>query len=146
MYKAVISNHAGESVPTTCATNEQRKPINNIWTSPGLTVLRCGFLPFHDVYCFQLDHRLVWVDICNEDMLGHRPQHIHRAPNSKVRSNDPDIRELYILRCIQKYGSEDIINDFQTLAAFCQATRDGQDVSDEICHLHASLSAKIKQI
>ena len=79
-------------------------------------------------------------------MLGHRPQHIHHAPNSKVRSNDPDIRELYILRRIQKYGSEDIINDFQTLASFCQATRDGQDVSNEISHLHASLLAKIEQI
>ena len=79
-------------------------------------------------------------------MLGHRPQHIHRAPNSKVRSNDPDIRELYILRCIQKYGSEDVINDFQTLASYCQATREGQDVSDEISHLHASLLEKIERI
>ena len=52
IYKAVVSNHGGESVPATCATNEQREPIDNIWTSPGLTVLHCGFLPFHDVYGF----------------------------------------------------------------------------------------------
>ena len=112
MYEAVISNHAGESVPATCVTNEQRKPIDSIWTSSSLTVLSCGFLPFHDVYGFQSDHLLIWADICNEDMLGHCPQHIHRAPNSKVRSNDPNIRELYILRCIKKYGSEDVINNF----------------------------------
>ena len=49
MYEAVVSNHGGESVPATCAINKQRKTINSIWTSPGLTVLRCGFLPFHDV-------------------------------------------------------------------------------------------------
>ena len=52
MYKVVVSKQVGESVPATCATNKQRKPIDSIWTSPGLTVLRCGFLPFHDVYGF----------------------------------------------------------------------------------------------
>ena len=118
MFKAVVSNHVGESVPATCATNKQRKPSDNIWTSPGLTVLRCGFIPFHDVYGFQSDHQLVWADICNEDLLGHRSQHIYCASRSKVRSNDPDIREKYIQRCLEKYGYEDIINDFETLASF----------------------------
>ena len=56
MYEAVVNNHRGKSVPATCATNTERKPIDSIWTSPGLTVLRCGFLPFHDVYGFQSDH------------------------------------------------------------------------------------------
>ena len=73
MYEAVVSNHGGESVPATCATNKQRKPIDSIWTSPGLKILRCGFLPFHDVYGFQSDHRFIWADICNKDMLAHRP-------------------------------------------------------------------------
>ena len=50
MYEAVVSNHGGESVPATCATNKQRKPIDSIWTSPGLTVLCCDFLHFYDVY------------------------------------------------------------------------------------------------
>ena len=146
IYEAVISNHGGESVPTICATNKQRKPIDSIWTSPGLTVFPCGFFPFHDVYGFQSGNRLIWADMCNEDMLGHCPQYIYRAPSSKVRSNDLDIREKYIQRCIKKYGSKDVINDFQTLASFCQATRDGQDMSNEISHLHALLSEKTEKI
>ena len=56
MYEAVVSNHGGESVPATYATNKQKKPIDSIWTSPGLTLLRCGFLPFHNVDGFQADH------------------------------------------------------------------------------------------
>ena len=95
IYEAVVRNHGGESVPATCATNKQRKPIDSIWTSPGLKVLRYGFLPFHDVYGFQSDHRLIWADICKENMLGHCLQHVYRAPRSKVRSNDPDIREVH---------------------------------------------------
>ena len=43
MFEAVVSNHKDKSVFATCAKNTQRKPINSIWTSPGLAVLRCGF-------------------------------------------------------------------------------------------------------
>ena len=40
VQEAVINNHRGESVPATCARNAQRKPIDSIWTSPGLEILR----------------------------------------------------------------------------------------------------------
>ena len=93
MYKVGIRNHGGESIPATCATNEQREPINSTWTSLGLTVLRCGFLPFHNVHGFQSDHWLVWADIYNEDLLGHRPQYIYQVPRSSARSNVPDTRD-----------------------------------------------------
>ena len=120
MFEAVVSNHKEETVPATCAKNTQRKPIDSIWTSPGLTVLRCGFLLYHDAYGFQSDHQLVWTDICNEDLLGHKPQHIYRAPRAKTRSNDPEVRENFIQRCINRYGKEDSINNFQTLTYFYQ--------------------------
>ena len=84
-FEAVISNHGGKSVPTICATNKQRKPIYSIWTSPGLTVLKCGFLPFHEVYGFNSDHQLIWANIYNEDLYGHGPQRIYRAPVSNEK-------------------------------------------------------------
>ena len=68
--EAVLNNHKGESVPATCARNTLRKPIESIWTSPGLDVLRCGFLPFHSVYGFPSDHRMIWAEICNQSMFG----------------------------------------------------------------------------
>ena len=36
MYEAVISNYGGESVPATCATNKQRKPIDLVAYSRGI--------------------------------------------------------------------------------------------------------------
>ena len=30
ILEAVVSNHGGESVPATCATNKQQKPIDSI--------------------------------------------------------------------------------------------------------------------
>ena len=95
--EAVIKNHRGESVPATYARNTLRTPIDSIWTSPGLDVLRCGFLPFHSVYGFPSDHQMIWVEICNQSLFGHRPQRIFRAPISKVESNDPANREKYII-------------------------------------------------
>ena len=112
IFEAVVSNHGGKNVPATCVTNKQWKPIDSIWTSPGLNVLKCGFLPFHETYGFQSDHQLISTNICNEDLLGHHPQHIHCAPGSNVKSKNPDIREMYIQRCLEKYKHEDGINDF----------------------------------
>ena len=71
IFEAVVSNHKEKSVSTTCVKNTRRIPIDSICTSPGLSVLRGGFLLFHDVYGFQSDHRLVWANIYNKDLLGH---------------------------------------------------------------------------
>lgn len=60
------------------------------------------------------------ADICNEDLYGHCPQRIYQTPVSNVKSNDPDIRERHIQRCLEKYEYEDVINDYQTLALFCE--------------------------
>ena len=56
MFEVNVSNHQEKSVPTTCAKNTQCKPIYSIWTSPGLTILHCGSLPFHNLNGFQSDH------------------------------------------------------------------------------------------
>ena len=87
IQEAGVSNHKDKSVPATCAHNTQRKPIDSIWTSPGLDVLQCGFLPFHDYYGFDSDHRLIWVEIYNQTLYGHRPQHVFRAASTRVKSN-----------------------------------------------------------
>ena len=144
--EAVIKNHRGESVPATCARNTQRKPIDSIWTSPGLDVLRCGFLPFHSVYGLPSDHRMIWVEICNQSMFGHRPQHISRAPVSKVKSNDPANREKYIEDVLLRFESEDIMLSFATLQQYCESQRQGVDVQEEIEYLHEELSTKMHNI
>jgi len=100
--QAVISSHGGRSASVTCATNTQRKPINSIWTSPRLTVLKFEFLQFHEVYGFNSDHWLICAKICYTNFYGHHPQRVSRAPVSKVKSNDPDIRGKWIQKCIQR--------------------------------------------
>jgi len=65
MFEAIIRHHPTKSVPATCNTNESRKPIDGIWTSPGMEVLRCGYLPFDSYNGFSSDQRMVWAEIDN---------------------------------------------------------------------------------
>ena len=138
--EAVINNHRGESGYTTCSKNTQCKPIDSIWTSPGLEVLRCGFLPFHSVYGFDSDHRMIWVEICNQSMFGHRPERIFRAPVSNIKSNDLSNHEKYIEDVLKWYETDDILTNFTTLQQYCEPQRQGIDVYVEIVHLHKELA------
>ena len=63
-----------------------------------------------------------------------------------MKSNDPDIREKYIQKYLKKDELEDVINDYQTLDSFCEQTREGNDMRDEIIHLHKPLAEKIHKI
>ena len=63
-----------------------------------------------------------------------------------MKSNDPDIRERYIQRCLEKYEQADIINDYETLVSFCKQSWNGIDLRDEIIYLHTSLASKIEKI
>ena len=104
ILEVVISNLKDKSEPATYARNTQRKPIDSIWTSPGLKVLRCGFLPFHDYYGFNSDHHLIWVEICNQTLYGHRLQKHNDAffaakemIKTKVKLNFPDFEKPFHL-------------------------------------------------
>ena len=76
--EAVISNYRGERVPATCATNTKRKPIDSIWISFVLAVLKYRFLSIHNVFRFNSDHQLIWAKICKEDLYGYHSQHVSR--------------------------------------------------------------------
>ena len=71
MFEAIIRHHPTKSVSATCNTNLSRKPIDGIWISPGVDVLRCSYLPFDRYDGFSSDHRMMWVDIDNASILGH---------------------------------------------------------------------------
>ena len=121
--EAVIKNHMGESVPATCTRNTHWKPIDSIWTSPGLDVLRRAFLPFRSVYGFPSDHQMIWAEICNQSMFGHRPKRFFCAPVSKVKSNDPANREKYIEDVLERFEVEDKLLSFGTLQQYCESQR-----------------------
>ena len=75
MFEGIIRNHPTKSVPATCNKDRiSRRPINSIWVSPGVDVVRCRFLPYHSYKGFDSNHCMVRVEIDNTSILGHYPQ------------------------------------------------------------------------
>ena len=91
------------------------------------------------MYGFDSDHQIIWVEICNQSMFGHRPQRIVRAPVSKVKSNDPANREKYIEYVLERYKTDDILLNFATLQQYCTFQHQRVDVHEEIVYLHEKL-------
>ena len=146
MMEGVISQHKKDSAPATCAKNTNRTPIDSIWISPGVEILQCGFLPFHDYRGFDSDHRLIWVEIDNASIFGHYPQKMWKAPETRVKSNDPRCRDRYIERVLQKYEEEKIFVQCEALRQLCLDHDNGENVGPAIEELHAELKEKTIRI
>ena len=71
MKEAILNFHKEKSPPATHNRNRSRKSIDSIWTLPGIEAISCEFFPFHNNKGFYSDHRLVWVDLCNESLFSH---------------------------------------------------------------------------
>ena len=140
MTEAIVSFHKDRSPLATCSTNTQCKVIDRIWTSPDIHILRCDFFPFHDFLGFISDHRLIWADICNQSLYGHRPQRIFRAPALRVKSNDPAFREKYAKRLLEQYERKGLVHKFGALdqlrTLYCQ----GEDIGADIASLHSDIA------
>ena len=138
MFEAIIRNHPTKSVPATCNKDRiSRRPIDSIWASPGVDIVRCGFLPYHSYKGFDSDHRMVWVEIDNASILGHYPQCLAMPPAEKLRSNDPRYRELYNERVLVAFEEEDeILVQVEALMALMVRHRAGEDVKSlaQDCH------------
>ena len=46
MKEVILNFHKEKSLPATHNRNRSRKPIDSIWTLPGIEAISCGFLPF----------------------------------------------------------------------------------------------------
>ena len=69
---AILSTHHHASPPATFNQNTHRIPIDSIWISPAVDVLRAGYQPFDaDSPSAKSDgHRMLWIEVDNVSMLG----------------------------------------------------------------------------
>ena len=68
------------------------------------------------------------------------------APLYNVKSNDLEITEKYVPKCLEYYDLEDIINNFKTLESFVSNIIKGKDTHNEKINLYKNLSKKIYKI
>ena len=65
MQEGITSQH--RDPPSTYNRTSQRRPIDGIWISTGMTVVASGYLPFDEGHS---DHRIVWMDLDFKQTFG----------------------------------------------------------------------------
>ena len=61
MKECILHRHRRMSPPATNNKNQQRQPIDGIWTTAGIQVKKCGYLPFGKG-CPKTDQPALWAD------------------------------------------------------------------------------------
>lgn len=74
LHEVLLQNH-GFYGPSTYRRNNQRTPIDGIWTSPNITILAGGYFTYDEVF-INTDHRCLWVDITYIQSFGHKRPNI----------------------------------------------------------------------
>ena len=100
MRDAVMSIH-GNAPPETMNRNNNKKPIDAIFVSAGISITASGYTGYNDF--INSDHRSIFVDVPFTSFLGHNPPNIHSRPIEKLRPEDPRIRKNYIRLVKKRY-------------------------------------------
>ena len=73
----------------TCDKSNRGRPIDGIWTTPGIDVLQCGMTGFGEVHIGSSDHRLLWLDVNFDSLFGFHKTEITRRPKNFFPIHDP---------------------------------------------------------
>ena len=92
MQETICMLH-GNSGPATQQTNENRKPIDGIWTTINRQPTRGGYLPFGDG--ISSDHRFTWIDIDRFSLYNASVAKTKSQPKRRFRSDDPVAVQKY---------------------------------------------------
>ena len=90
---AILDLHAGSSPPATHNRNQNRTPIDGLWTTPGLHVTFGGYGAFGDG-C-PSDHRSLWIDINYSSIFGSALEPLRHPTARKLKTNDPRLVHKY---------------------------------------------------
>ncbi len=79
----------------TCRSNLTQTPIDAIWATPGLTVVKGGMTGFGELDLGSADHRCLWIDIDVQALYGMLPPPPAKRPNNSIPLNDPRVVRKY---------------------------------------------------
>jgi Reverse transcriptase (RNA-dependent DNA polymerase) len=91
------------------------KPIDGIFGSTSLTATRSGFMSF--AWGLSSDHRLIWVDIHSNKLLGNNAPKLWKPQTRRLKCNDPNIVSTFNkLRkeYLQKHRGFDLYNEISS--------------------------------
>jgi hypothetical protein len=74
LIDALKDRHPDLNPVATCNKNTRNKPIDGIWSSPGINILQAGMTEFGSPDMKSMDHRLLWENFSAvNSIFGYRP-------------------------------------------------------------------------
>jgi hypothetical protein len=94
LREAILQKH-GNTTPSTYRRNTKDVPIDGIWISQSLYILKGGYLDFDEVI-FGTDHHTLWVDISFTSAFGHTgTPPIVRLSAQRLNNRNPKVRNKF---------------------------------------------------
>ncbi len=94
MTEVILCRH-GNGGPSTFRCNNTNTPIDGIWTSSGIRVKQCGYLPYDHILP-GADHHCLWLDITYKNAFGHNMPAVPCPNTRRLHCRDPQIVQRYI--------------------------------------------------
>jgi hypothetical protein len=105
------------SPPPQHATKIQarNKPIDGIWSSPGINILQAGMTGFGSPDMGSMDHRLPWVDFSVNSIFGYRPPQLAPIEQVGVPMRNPEIGQRLNVKLRKARNKNNIPNQIMWL-------------------------------
>lgn len=136
------------SAVATCNKSRQERPIDGIWTSPGLDLLDGGMSGFGEFPMDTADHRLLWIDLDPESIFGFRPSIADKRPPNFLPMRDPlAISRLnnYVLKERSRHRIPDKLLLLETKALAGTFDTTDQAIYDNIAALDLGIRSKARK-
>ena len=116
--REVITENRPADAQATHHNNRSNIPIDGIFMSASLTMLRGGYLPFG---FFDSDHRAIWIDVTNANLFGFHIKDVPRHLSRRMKCDLPWVKNKFQHDYKQILRSKNLhqrIYDLQTLATY----------------------------
>ena len=93
LEERILQRHRDRTPQATYHRNTKGKPIDGIFSSPGVPVLAAGYYDWDEAVTST--HRALWVDV-SDNLLGHSPRENPAFPVRRLRTDDPRRVKTYL--------------------------------------------------
>ncbi len=112
LREAILQKH-GNAAPSTYRRSTKEVPIDGIWISQSLDIIKGGYLDFDEVI-FGTDHRTIWIDISFSRAFGHKETSpIVRPSAQRLNNRNPKVRNTFNALC-KEYARKSFLTERTT--------------------------------
>jgi hypothetical protein len=151
MREIILHTHKKNSPPATCDKNNNRQPIDGIFTTFEINITAGGYFPFNSG-CAS-DHRPIWIDVPYNSIFGHATSPIVNPPPRRLNNKNPRLVEKYNKQLKKTLDDEKILQRLDKLHS--DANKNGwsheleneyNEINDKQYIIRSKIESKIRRL